>query len=735
MGLVAGTDVVRMENAAVDGAVAAAGAELDGDLVIRGGSVIGRDLELADGTVLGAVSLTDAAVVRGSVSLEDATVDAIELDDAQLHRRLQLLGGTTVGGPIVLERDATVGGDFVVGNTSAPAGERATVEGTIRLGDRRDAHPMSGGVSIDGSLALTGTALVEGGIRMSDVVVGEDLHVVGERATARIGAVDLFDCIVRGKVHVDGGELAGLSLQECRVGESVWIGSVDTGRGRALGAVDDDRATDEREALDQKTDSEETDNEPRTAVPDGVTIVATPVGENVLVRSARLGGLTLTDTAVNGRVDIDVVVIDGALSVSDSTIGERVRVGAGAVGSISVDESAIEQRLQIGAGWRVDADRDPPQGPDEAERCPLPESDHVAGAVTVEQSTIHGGITMDCHVATDETSTGPAVVESDVRGSVRLRPRLDSAGGVDLHGTTLPAGTIVITTPDGVAERCWYDLRGATVGDVSVEFDEGEGSAVDQLLLLETRYDGFRFSDLPGGIAGGKLHLLGDRNLTDTAPDIPAADSRIGPNATARHRFGRALSRLPLVGTGYRDDDPPPLVLEQTYLNAKNGASQVGDEDAAGSFFILEKRYRRRRLWETVAGVDGGASIRHTGGTAVDWLWNAIFDRMAVYGESPGRVVTVSGAVIALFSVFFAVLLDQPPYGDQYLGSGVLPDWVALGLQPLTLSIESFVTLVLVGPASQRLTPLVHLLGQIEGFLGVFLVALFVFTLTRSVHR
>jgi len=41
----------------------------------------------------------------------------------------------------------------------------------------------------------------------------------------------------------------------------------------------------------------------------------------------------------------------------------------------------------------------------------------------------------------------------------------------------------------------------------------------------------------------------------------------------------------------------------------------------------------------------------------------------------------------------------------------------------------------LVGPANERLTPLVHLLGQVEGFLGVFLVALFVFTLTRSVHR
>jgi hypothetical protein len=38
---------------------------------------------------------------------------------------------------------------------------------------------------------------------------------------------------------------------------------------------------------------------------------------------------------------------------------------------------------------------------------------------------------------------------------------------------------------------------------------------------------------------------------------------------------------------------PSPSDLENTYLNAKNSANDVGDNSAAAEFFILEMRYRR----------------------------------------------------------------------------------------------------------------------------------------------
>lgn len=722
MDLSADEDVIRIDGTSVEGTLGTETASLDGNLVVCGGSVIGRDIALSSETTVETVSLTDAATVRGSLSLTAASVDELAVRDARINRRVELVEGTTVSGPITFERDATVGGDLVVGDASGD-GETTRVDGTVSLGNRADAHPMSGGVTIQGSVALTGAATVEAGIELSDVVVGEDLHVVGERSTATVGQLDLFDCIVRGKVHVDGASLQALSLQECRIGESVWIGSVDTGRTDAIAAAGDAEH-------DAGASQDGTPVDLETTVKESLTIAATPVAENVVLRGARVGELELTDTSVTGRVDLDAAVVEGTVDIAESTIGERARIGAGRVRALSVSRSAIGRALEIGPDWRVE---------DDAVSVP---SDSVTtseltidGALTVTETTVDADLTLDCRIETGRDGPWPRIEGTEVTGAVRLRPRFDAAGHVSLRNTTLPGGTLVVTTPDGAADRCWYDLRRATLGDVSVEIADGEGVAVEHLLLLETRYDGFRFGDLPGGVTNGRIHGLGSRQATDDVPGIPTVDDRVGANRTMRYRLGEAYARLPFAGTGYRDGDPPPAALEQTYLNAKNGASQVGDEDVAGVFFTLEKRYRRRRLWETVAGVGGSTSVRRVGATGVDWLGNAIFDRMAVYGESPGRVVTVSTSVIAVFSVFFALLLDRPPYGDQYLGSGILPDWVALALQPLTLSIESFVTLVLVGPASQRLTPLVHLLGQIEGFLGVFLVALFVFTLTRSVHR
>ncbi len=356
----------------------------------------------------------------------------------------------------------------------------------------------------------------------------------------------------------------------------------------------------------------------------------------------------------------------------------------------------------------------------------------VEGACSVRDTTVEGGLTVDCLVA-GGGDPRVAVESTTVDAAVGLRPRLTEAGRVSLRGSTLPAGELVVTTP-ATGGRTWYDLRRATLGDLSVGV-EGDRTALEHLLVLETRFDGFRFSELDGGVdaSDGRLHTLWGGECASRVEGVPSVAERIGPDRTYRYVLGELYGVLPWAGTGYDPDDPPPETLERTYLNAKNGASQVGDEDIAGAFFKREKRYRRRRYWERLVGVtDDGRGPLDTLGR---WVGNAVFDRMAVYGESPGRVVAVSAGIIALFAGLFAALIDRPPYGDQYLGSGLLPDPVVTALQPLTLSIESFVTLVLVGPADQRLTPLVHLLGQVEGFFGVFLVALFVFTLTRSVHR
>jgi hypothetical protein len=77
-------------------------------------------------------------------------------------------------------------------------------------------------------------------------------------------------------------------------------------------------------------------------------------------------------------------------------------------------------------------------------------------------------------------------------------------------------------------------------------------------------------------------------------------------------------------------------------------------------------------------------------------------------------------AFVLLYAGLFAVLLPQPPYGTL--------------LGYFVLSVESFTTLVIAGGAPVS-DPMVRAIADVEGFVGAFFVGLFVFALTRNVHR
>lgn len=70
-----------------------------------------------------------------------------------------------------------------------------------------------------------------------------------------------------------------------------------------------------------------------------------------------------------------------------------------------------------------------------------------------------------------------------------------------------------------------------------------------------------------------------------------------------------------------------------------------------------------------------------------------------------------------------------------YWSLGVTPASEApFGLGYVLLSIQSFITFILASsPVGAGFGP--QLLSAIEGFVGAFLIAVFVFTLTRSIHR
>lgn len=257
---------------------------------------------------------------------------------------------------------------------------------------------------------------------------------------------------------------------------------------------------------------------------------------------------------------------------------------------------------------------------------------------------------------------------------------LDGTPVVDLTDATIDGGAL--HQPD--TDRVLYDLTAGTLGDISLAEESPPPDLFDHYRILNTTFDGFDF-----GQYRETLHAT-DWDLHTIAPH-PELDT---------------------------DAAPSPGVLEGTYLKAKNGANRIGDTRAAAEFFRKEMTYRRHQYRPRISDTDTNWRRR----LQALWRWSAnrLLDVTAGYGERPSRVVFTSITVVLTFTLLFWLTTPAPPY-DTILGY-------------LIISLESFITLVL-GGAAEITHPGIRLLAEIEGFVGAFLIALFVFTLTRSIHR
>lgn len=265
-------------------------------------------------------------------------------------------------------------------------------------------------------------------------------------------------------------------------------------------------------------------------------------------------------------------------------------------------------------------------------------------------------------------------------GPVRFREPETTAETcrVDLRRSHVTAGTLAQASDGSVV----YDLQGATVGDVKPE-DTERNDWFGYLHILNTTFDGFDFGMFRDQLVAANWRLH-DRSGGDSGDD---------------------------------GDSPANGQLENTYLKAKNGANEIGDAQAAAEFFRKEMTFRR---YQYVTQMREGESVHQRARAAWQWTANALLDITSGYGERPSRVIVFSAAVIVLFAALFAVAWPVGPYGG--------------GIGYLLLSLESFITLVLGGGVAVN-DPFVRLLAEVEGFVGAFLIALFVFTLTRSIHR
>lgn len=208
----------------------------------------------------------------------------------------------------------------------------------------------------------------------------------------------------------------------------------------------------------------------------------------------------------------------------------------------------------------------------------------------------------------------------------------------------------------------------------------------------------------------GVLHLISKNIRTIQEDDDELTESVV-------HRWHSSLTTVIAHRFALeRNIRPTPGELESTYLLGKNGAGHEGDQMAAGKFFQIEKLWARKQY---INGPDG-TTIKDI----YRYVSNRFFSAIAGYGERPQRVFGWSIFVIGVFSLFYWGV------GNLLLGDNSNMTVVEAGIA----SFGSFVTLFL-QPDSFFSANLLKLSAQIEGLIGVFSVSLFVYALTRSVHR
>lgn len=276
---------------------------------------------------------------------------------------------------------------------------------------------------------------------------------------------------------------------------------------------------------------------------------------------------------------------------------------------------------------------------------------------------------------------------------------------VSLRESSVAEGSLECSTSSGTPVG--YDLRHARVGHVDLTgTDRLDEPLFENVLFEETTFDGFEFADYIN-------------QLTETGWVIH--DS---PRASERSYWSELLvpsvfhTPFELAGSGLSAAERAAKfgTYESTYLRAKNGARQVGFSRAAADFFIRELAYRRRKsFWQVFADAPP-SRIR----AAYRWGANTLLGVISGYGERPSYVLFFSGAVVVGFGSLYS-LLAPGLYSNQ--------------LSFLSLSIGSFVTLLFGNPGAISNFPVVSALAHLEGVVGAFLIAVFVFTLTRSLHR
>jgi len=367
------------------------------------------------------------------------------------------------------------------------------------------------------------------------------------------------------------------------------------------------------------------------------------------------------------------------------------------------------------------------------------------------------GLACETLTMEDTTFASLSLEDATIKKRVRLHPQAgtdESVGYVSLRETELSGGELAQPT-DG---RIIYDLENATLGELTTS---GNGDPLDCLRIHNTSFEGFDFrlqEDIDLEDAGYVIHELrpSDPERIAVARELHSALDEVYPviDDPSNHALdaGELVNRVDFESVEHPPADalestreraeraaepaetdrrldaatalrPDPKLLESTYLKAKNGATAVGHTSAAGRFFGKERKYRRHTHRDRFLGRRGSGEVgtRLTFGT--QWVKSGLLSVTTGYGERPWRTVGSSFGTIAVFAGIYTGL--QPSLSG--VADPGVPDY-------LLFSIQSFIAFI-VGTPPETASLWLRITSATEGFLGAFFIALFVFTLTRTVHR
>ncbi|WP_254532917.1 hypothetical protein [Natrinema gelatinilyticum] len=382
-------------------------------------------------------------------------------------------------------------------------------------------------------------------------------------------------------------------------------------------------------------------------------------------------GISIGDTYIDGPVHLDNATLEGQSRVNTVVFSDRVFLRDATVGTLLVSGATFEQAAEF-------------------------------DGTTFDRAEFRS--TMFCETSEFEATTFETLVFSPnqsprymnfqnvtIADEFRFAPEAKSdttVKWVDLRASQLPAGKLMQPEAGAVV----YDLAGAQIDDVSLEAPSCE-HLLGWYNFRRTTFDGFDFGDYRHELdkANWRLHEL---------------------NPTAE-QVRRSVDDVP------EPSPEQPDVLEITYLKARMAAADRGDNEAASRFFRQEMRWRRQRHWSrTLSSHSTKHRLQGLRRGSYNWLLGALTG----HGELSRRAIYSSVIIIVAFAVIYRMT-----YTSAFGASTAIHDY-------LIFSAQTFITFLLgTTPTSSPLG--LRILTVIEGFAGAFFVALFVFTLTRSVIR